>query len=345
MATYTVTRAYRGVNTGDTILISDKYDVGACGLGKLTVGGEYLIYGREVNSEKFTSSCVGNSRVPILILPRDSATVNRMRSHPNYGSLDDTVHTTFHADTLFLSGHLLKSHKKGKQKFYDKDGKLSAEGIYENGLPEGTWRYYDAGKLKESGNYLDGKKDSMWVHHYETWVDITEFRNGEFTFRQTSYSNGNIYKKEGPVGDGKKWISSVYHENGKPRYIAYSDPPKRNNEGKLERPVWNGPLKTFNKAGVMLDEGVLEKGLHAGHWKYYYEDGKLRMEGEFTEGKKTGIWKIYYPNKRIKASGTYDKGDKLLDWKYFDELGAQVSPNPALIKEDEDWFTYTGVKN
>jgi len=79
-----------------------------------------------------------------------------------------------------------------------------------------------------------------------------------------------------------------------------------------------------------------------GHWKYFYNDGKLRMDGNYIDGKKSGEWKIYYPNKRIKATGIYKQDEKNGTWKYFNEDGKEIPPDPELIKEDEDWFTYSG---
>ena len=340
---YKVITAFKGVVQGDTIQISDEENIGACGLGKLTIGVDYQIYARG-NEEKWTSICLGNSRAPIFILPRDSTAINNLNAGRSRGSIDDTVNATFHTDSLFLETLIPKVQKNVTQKFYDKDGKIAAEGRYNNGLPDGLWRYYERGELVEYGKYLKGKKDSLWVQQYGTSKEIEEFKNGEYTFRQTTFDHGKIYSKTEPTGDGKKWISSMYHDNGRPRFIAYANPPKRNDKGRLKNPVWDGPYKTFNKAGIVLDEGLHENGLNIGHWKYYYEDGKLRMEGNYIEGKKSGIWKIYYSNKKIKAIGAYEKGEKSGEWKYHNMNGKEILPNPKLIEKDEDWFTYTGVK-
>lgn len=340
---YKIITAYKGAVEGDTIQICDAEDVGACGLGKLTIGADYLIYASG-NSEKWTSRCLGNSRVPIFILPRDSTAINNLITGRYRGGMDDTINNTFHTDNQFLNTHIPKVSKNTMQKFYDKDGKISAEGRYKDGLPDGLWQYYEHGELVEYGKYLNGKKDSLWVRQYGTSKDIEEYKDGEYTYRHTTFYDGNVYSKKEPVSDGKKWICSMYHDNGRPRYIAYTNPPKRNEEGRLKDPVWDGPYKTFNKAGVVLDEGLHENGFRIGHWKYYYEDGKLRMEGDYIDGKKSGTWKIYYPDKKIKAIGEYKSDEKVGEWRYYNVKGKEIPPNPELIQEDEDWFTYTGVK-
>ncbi|MBZ0098884.1 MAG: toxin-antitoxin system YwqK family antitoxin [Taibaiella sp.] len=341
--TYKVVTAYKGVKQGDTVEIHDAENVGACGLGRLTIGGDYLMYARG-ETLKFTSSCQENSRVPILILPRDSIAIKNIQTGRWRGAIDDTTNTIFHGDTLFLSAHILKVPNNALQKFYDKNGKLSAEGRYKNGVPVGLWRYYEHGKLVEYGKYSKGKKDSLWARQHGTSKYIEEFIDGEYSHKEITFFDGKIYSKKEPVANGKKWISSVFHDNGKPRFIAYANPPERNDKGRLKEPVWDGPFKTFNKAGIVLDEGLHENGFSVGHWKYYYEDGKLRMEGDYIEGKKSGLWKIYHSNKKIKAIGLYEKDEKIGEWKHYDINGKEIPPNPDYIKEDEDWFTYSGVK-
>ncbi len=345
--TYKIVTAYKGVRQGDTIEIYDAENVGACGLGRLTIGASYLMYARG-NDLKWTSSCQENSRVPILVLPRDSIAINNIKTSRWRGEIDDTINTVFHGDTLFLTSHVPKVKNNSFQKFYDRDGKLSAEGRYKNGLSEGLWRYYERGELVEYGRYTNGKKDSLWVM---PGGDIEEYKAGEFTYRQTSFVDGRLWGKTEPIEDGEKWIEYQYHDSSQPRFIAYANPPKRNDKGRLQAPVWDGPFKMFNKSGIVLQEGNKENGVEKGHWKYYYEDGKLRMEGsyiqlkeenDFLRGYKNGPWKIYYPNGRIKAVGEYKSGEKIGVWKFYDENGKEVPPDPKLIEEDEDWFTYSG---
>ena len=51
----------------------------------------------------------------------------------------------------------------------------------DNNKRTGYWEYYfDNGKVKRKGNYLNGKKDGNWEHYYE---------NGNISFT-TNYLNG-----------------------------------------------------------------------------------------------------------------------------------------------------------
>lgn len=343
---YKITIAYKGLHVGDIVQVYDAVDLGACGLGLLTVGRNYLIYASGKN-KKGTSDCSRATRMPIQSWPHDSASINMLKALKYFSRIYDTTRTNFHADTAFLNSHAPKTTNTNVQKFYDKDGNICAEGKYKNGLPEGLWSYFENGNLHNQGKYINGIKDSIWREvSYGNAYYLREYKMNEYTYRETSfYDNGRIYDKTEPFGDGKTWIQYIYHNNGQARYIAYCKPPQRDSNGRLHDVVHHGQFKMFNKKGIILQQGIDEDGLNVGHWKYYYEDGKIRMEGNYSNGKKTGTWIIYHPNGKIKAEGTYDNEKKILPWKYFNQSGTPIPPDPESIKEDEDWYTYSGVKN
>lgn len=343
-ADYQVITAYRGVKVGGTIRIYDAASQDACGLGFLERGRNYLIYATGTD-RKFTSDCSRTTQVPVQFWPADSTAINRLKSLDFFGRIYDTLSTNFHADTTFLNKHVQLTNNTSTQKFYDEKGKLIAEGKYLKNRPEGHWKYFQNGKVLTAGKYLNGLKDSLWFETYTSRsVYIREYKAGEFTFREQHFFDGRISQKREPVGNGKQWVEIRYHNNEKPRYIAYTSPPKRNDDGELREGQWNGPYECFNQSGITLESGTNKDGRWEGHWKYYYETGRMRMEGDFVKGEKTGRWVIYHHNEKIKASGTYHKDEKEKDWKFYNEKGKEISADPDYIKEDEDWFTYSGVK-
>ncbi|MDR1055217.1 MAG: hypothetical protein LBL90_05210 [Prevotellaceae bacterium] len=53
-----------------------------------------------------------------------------------------------------------------KLTFFFKDGKLKAEGSYENDMMQGEWKFYRAtGQLWVIGYFKDDKKDGSWVRY------------------------------------------------------------------------------------------------------------------------------------------------------------------------------------
>lgn len=50
--------------------------------------------------------------------------------------------------------------------YYFKNGKVKAEGIYENNLMEGEWKFYrETGQLWQVGNFTNGKKNGTWIRY------------------------------------------------------------------------------------------------------------------------------------------------------------------------------------
>jgi antitoxin component YwqK of YwqJK toxin-antitoxin module len=344
---YKIITAYKGVVIGDTVSVYDAEDAGACGLGHLYIGREYLIFASG-NEKKGTSDCSRTTRVPLQVWPRDSIMINKQKALTSFGRIYDTSRTNFHADTIFLARHILKTNTHKIQTFYDENGKISAVGRYEKGLPEGFWSYYQDGKIVNKGKYILGEKDSLWIEtnpFSNDMYDIREYKNGEFTYREKSFADGKIASKTETKVKSKKWLEYRYYSNGKTRFIAEANPPFRNSNKKLEKGHWDGPFTMFNKFGIIIEKGMHKDGLHIGHWRNYYADGRLRMEGDYSEGKKSGVWKIYYPNQKIKATGIYVNGEKSGNWDYYSENSKAIPADPKLIEEDEDWFTYSGEKN
>ena len=53
---------------------------------------------------------------------------------------------------------------EGPQKVYNQQGILTSDGQYKAGLKNGNWtEYYDTGKMKSQGAYLDDKQVGKWV--------------------------------------------------------------------------------------------------------------------------------------------------------------------------------------
>jgi hypothetical protein len=244
---------------------------------------------------------------------------------------------------MFLNAHLYKVSKEDYQKFYDANGRLSAEGKYINGVSEGFWSYYKHDTIADKGKYVAGKKDSLWVESTYGGYRLTEYKLGEFTKREATYFRNEIYDKTEPIGDGSQWVHIIYHTPNQPRYVRYCKPPERDSNGLLQEPVSHGSFKMFNRKGIALEVGNYDNDDMVGVWKYYYGDGKLRMEGKHIRGQKSGIWKIYYSSRQIKAVGEYKNDKKVGIWKYYNENGKEIPADPKMIEKDEDILTYTGA--
>ena len=143
--------------------------------------------------------------------------------------------------------------------------------IIENYKKNGKGRdYYENGKIKYEGNFLDDKyEDKEAKFYYENGdLYIGEFKNGK------PNGNGILYstKYAGKFLDGKYYNGKLYYGNGD-YYI--------------------GPFKNGKKEG---------KG------KEYYKNGKLKYNGKFEDDKyEDDDGKFYYENGDV-YNGQLQKG-------------------------------------
>ena len=50
--------------------------------------------------------------------------------------------------------------------YFFKNGKIKAEGVFENNQMEGEWKFYrETGQLWQVGNFLNGKKNGSWIRY------------------------------------------------------------------------------------------------------------------------------------------------------------------------------------
>jgi antitoxin component YwqK of YwqJK toxin-antitoxin module len=57
----------------------------------------------------------------------------------------------------------------GTRKSYHDNEKLSAEGPYKNGYPEGKWKYYHPnGMVSAEGEMKEGKREGVWRYFHDT---------------------------------------------------------------------------------------------------------------------------------------------------------------------------------
>ena len=82
----------------------------------------------------------------------------------------------------YVNGQKIYELKDNQLTFYYKDGKLKAQGPFENGMLQGKWTFYRAtGQLWEIGHFKDGS----WIRYD---------RNDTIEYNET-FQNGKICKK------------------------------------------------------------------------------------------------------------------------------------------------------
>ena len=64
----------------------------------------------------------------------------------------------------YANGQEVYKYDNNKLTYFFKNGKIKAEGSFENNQMEGEWRFYrESGQLWQIGNFKNGEKDGTWT--------------------------------------------------------------------------------------------------------------------------------------------------------------------------------------
>jgi uncharacterized protein len=206
--------------------------------------------------------------------------------------------------------------RHGSWKDFYADGKLRAEGKYENGKQIGIWKYfYPNGQVEQTGKFnKNGKPDGTWK-----WF----FENGSL-LREESYRNG--------LQDGLK--------------IEYDETGKIIEEGEfvdgLEEGIWKETI------GDCFLRGSFRDGLRTGEWvKYILEkngsktDSLISFKGSFTEDLPDGKQVYYWDNGKKREEGLFIMGKREGEWFQFNYDG---TPFIMITYKNGVEIRYDGVK-
>ena len=255
----------------------------------------------------------------------------------------------------------VKGGKKGLWKFYNRNGALSEEGIYEDDQPVGTHTaYHSNGEISTISNYLNGELDGYyqyfhvngqlstqgwykgglqhgeWRYYYidGTLSSKQFFHKGELHGKQINYTvKGNIdfvsYYEYGML------ISIDYHDMGGNirTHINYLQEPIQtiktmhyNNITESETDLVNGlkhgNYKYYDFYGQLRLKGSYLNDLMNGTWTWYNKEGDIEAEENYLNGNRHGVSTYYHQNGQIENQYLYDYGMQTGEWKSYHQNGA-----------------------
>ena len=195
--------------------------------------------------------------------------------------------------------------------FYFENGKISSEGKFKNGLPEGLWKsYYPNGGIRSKGYKLAGESDSLWKFYDEsglitkTFIYANNMKNGCAIVYD---SLGNVAQEIYYVDDKREGESNWFFEDGSLKKTQTFVEDEEDGLG-----------YEYNKDGIVVVEEE-------------YNNGYLRKKNRFNqlddEGNKTGIWREYFPNGNVKNEISYKGGLQDGISKEFDKEGKLLTIN------------------
>ncbi|MFA9422105.1 MAG: hypothetical protein ACERLG_00895 [Sedimentibacter sp.] len=98
------------------------------------------------------------------------------------------------SNEVYKNGQKTHELKDNKLIYYFLNGKVKAEGFFENGQMEGEWCFYRAtGQLWQVGNFVGGKKNGTWVRYDKK--DKLEYRETFENDKKSSYAENSNLKE------------------------------------------------------------------------------------------------------------------------------------------------------
>ena len=148
--------------------------------------------------------------------------------------------------------------------------------------------YYSNGKIAESGELKDGKREGIWR---------------TYSADENSIACEGLYKNDRRDGtwrwydgDGKLYQTIEYRE--KPiRSFGFFYLRDYGNE--------NGKHKRFFPNGRIEEEGNYDGGYHSGNMTRYYKNGNTAIVGRYEKDNKVGLWIYYYPEGSVEREENY----------------------------------------
>ena len=167
--------------------------------------------------------------------------------------------------------------------------------------------YYNNGKLKFEGKFLNGKKNGKGKEYYETGKlkFESEYKDNLLNGKVKEYNNKGKLTFDGEYKDGNKWKGRADEIEFDGFYLGYF------NGEYLNGKRWNGKAREYKDICLFPD-------------CVYYEI-ILAFEGEYINGKKKGKGEKYDLWNRIKYKVEYDLNDNpdepiYIFWKFITKI-------------------------
>jgi uncharacterized protein len=192
----------------------------------------------------------------------------------------------------------------------DKQNNKEREGDYDAGKKSGPWYDYVEGKMTFQGVFTDGKPDGEFIYYDKTGLEVGRFTitagtGTMLTFHANKKPSSKTRMRDGLM-DGK------YEELTMRGKVIV--------EGTYASDKKHGKWREITEAGDPVSEINYRRGKLEGSWKKY-TDGKLAVEATYRDGKAEGPY-TEYRNGKPSLTGQFAKDLRTGTWTAYDAAGA-----------------------
>ncbi len=247
----------------------------------------------------------------------------------SYDTKDGKIFTTYGPSSVKLSTNMRNGKIDDYLDAYYLSGKPMVHFELKNNVLDGKYTVYlENGKIKEYGNYCQGKVCGAWFkgnldgdtlefYQYDKAYDEKEQKKYVFKkeYQPLVYGTNknprikSFYNYKDGVLEGMQY---EYHPNGKLHYAKMMVNGKE--FGHIVRYWENGKVAD----DYTVDENSYKQGYY---YKSYYTNSSPMMETTYKDNKINGTYKYYWPNGKLRFIGKYENEVKVGEWVTYDSLG------------------------
>ncbi len=194
---------------------------------------------------------------------------------------------------------------------YYEDGRLKSTGGYVDGLKEGTHRLYGrdggivGGELYSKGQKVgegiidqNGDYQGLWKLYYSTGELQAE---GEFE-NTKRINDWTYYHRNGKIEHKAKFVNGLPHG----KWTWYYETGQLRREEFFRRGKEDGNVIEYDEQGNTIVNGNYVNGLREGEW--FLNVGDHTERGSYLDGERTGVWVYEYENEEVAYTGEYVGG-------------------------------------
>jgi len=222
------------------------------------------------------------------------------------------------------------TYEQGAQKPYSgkmsskyNNGNMKTEGEYKDGLPVGTWKFWD-----RDGTEYTGAVSKYVFHEIQSGETLEKIAdNFEVDVDQLYELNEDIDKDTGDKIKAGQVIGVKTADDADGQFLFWYD--KQRIKIKSHKVFINGKRNgkwTFwNENGNIVRTGSYAAGKRDGSYAYYFNDGSKKEEGAWKNDQRDGLWVKYSNNGNTQKEGTYSNGKKDGVWTTWNDKGLMAS--------------------
>lgn len=224
------------------------------------------------------------------------------------------------ASWICFSFLVLSADAQHTQFFYP-NGKVSSEGLLENGKPNGYWKtYYEDGGLKSEGNRIEFELDSCWKFYRSdsTLERIITYKNGLKNGPEQVFDElGHIREEIQMENNLKSGISRYFYDSGELlKTVPFVNNKEEGRGFEYDKDGRIITVTTYRNGFIYAEEQINRynaKGQRTGLWRDLYPIGNVKEEGNWTNGLRNGVFKFFEKNGKLQKMEKYEMGELIED--------------------------------